>query len=737
MPQSTERPTHSRHPDSADDARQAAPVPNPPATATGPAVSSAGSGDASSTGGARKPAARGTHDGHGLVAVGPGRAGSWLVQGGYVMNPLPIQPAKIHSPPARNDVLSRGRLNSWLESAAGGRLALIIADAGFGKTTLLGDWARHTRRLVLWYRLEPDDRDWLTFVRHLVASGRELHPGFAPDTYAMLIALGSGGPTRTDIVAAIARELADFAATSERGVTLILDDYHLVDGSPETEPIVRSLLDRTGPRFSLVIASRSMPTLPVGRLRARGAIATLTGRDLCFDVAETSSLFRDAYHHPLDEDVASDLCERTEGWAALLMLVKARLAEGSDPRLLVASLVATHGDIYDFLAEELFANLPAALTEFLMHCAVLLEIDGASATLATGRSFDASMTTIEEAERLGLLVRPDQRSGHRFHPLVREFLVARLTREVGAAAVRELHRSIAAGYQGASWHTRAWHLLEAGDVDACQSTVDGALEQILASGEFEQAKRFLAPRAGDARRPAALFLRSKIALVHGDYHRALNLARRAVAAGAGTDVEGLCLLNLAAALGMCGIADEAEAISRRALECHLSDSQRYVAKATLALTQASQVGDLRQISDELDLLAHEQEAADLRRYAAISRLKSGGSPPLDRGGRRSTSSRNKGGDLARWRIDRLGRTGVGVGYHRRRLGTAWAARRGPGSIVACGRCRNDTGYRRSCAGDGPLGARIRIHRPSSGCLDVVRSCAAFEQPPRPLQPAGR
>ena len=127
--------------------------------------------------------------------------------GARVTNPLPIQPAKIHCPPLRGDTLSRERLNGWLDRAASTRLVLIVAEAGFGKTTLLADWAAHTRRRTAWYRLEPDDRDWLTFVRHLVASGRELEPDFGSGTLALLTSLGPGGPTRQDLATSIAREL--------------------------------------------------------------------------------------------------------------------------------------------------------------------------------------------------------------------------------------------------------------------------------------------------------------------------------------------------------------------------------------------------------------------------------------------------------------------------------------------------------------------------------------------------
>jgi len=201
-------------------------------------------------------------------------------------NPLPVQGAKIHRPLLRSDVLSRERLNGWLDTAVQGRLALIVAEAGFGKTTLLGDWARQAPRLTAWYRLEPDDRDWLTFIRHLVASGRELDPVFAPDTFASLLQLGPGGPTRTDLVSSLVREFADFGSGTPSGLTLIFDDYHVIDGSEDTDPIVRALLERTGPGFSIVISSRSAPRLPLGRLRARGGVSRLDGSALCFDVPE-------------------------------------------------------------------------------------------------------------------------------------------------------------------------------------------------------------------------------------------------------------------------------------------------------------------------------------------------------------------------------------------------------------------------------------------------------------------
>ncbi len=371
------------------------------------------------------------HEGHALVAVGPGTASSILLAGplGRIgMNPLPIQPVKIHRPLLRHDVLSRERLNGWLDGAVGGRLALVIAEAGFGKTTMLADWARHTRRATAWYRLEPDDRDWLAFIRHLVATGREIDPGFAPETYDLLLALGPGGPTRDELTMSVAREMSELASSLPDGLSLLFDDYHSVDGSPETEPIMRALLERTGPGFSMVLASRMTPSLPLGRMRSRGAVSRIDGDALCFTVPEAERLFRDAYHQPLDPDVVTDLIDRTQGWPALLSLVQTSL-EGrgaNETRGLVRSLSGAAGELRDYLTEEVLDHVPLPLSDFLIKASILECIEPETASMLGAGSRDDCVRLIRAADDLGLLVGSDIEGGRRFVPLVQEYLLARL-----------------------------------------------------------------------------------------------------------------------------------------------------------------------------------------------------------------------------------------------------------------------------------------------------------------------
>ena len=208
----------------------------------------------------------------------------------------PVQIGKIQPPMLPEETLRRDRLIDWLHAKTRSRLALVVADPGYGKTTLLADWSRRTRVRTLWYRLDEHDRDWAVFIHHIVAAGREIDPDFAPNTAGLLRELAANLDNRGAIVRTLLAELRSWATV---GTALVLDDYQQVDDVPEIREIVRELVVRGPDRLAVVIASRTRPTLPLARLRAIGEAAEIGTDDLRFDRDETERLFRDTYHDPL------------------------------------------------------------------------------------------------------------------------------------------------------------------------------------------------------------------------------------------------------------------------------------------------------------------------------------------------------------------------------------------------------------------------------------------------------
>ncbi|HTG40629.1 MAG TPA: hypothetical protein VK697_03350 [Methylomirabilota bacterium] len=256
------------------------------------------------------------------------------------MSGFPIQPGKIQRPLLREETLARHRLLDWLDVKIHNRVMFVIAEAGYGKTTLLADFSRRTHLRTLWYRMDAEDRSWGTFLSYLIAAGREYEPDFAQRTAAMLRESEPGGPTRDEVVDMFLRELP---AISEDGAAVILDDFHVADDVPDIRFIARELVARAPERLTVVFSSRRVPAIPVGRLRSHGELAEMRTMDLRFSEAETGELFRETYRHPLEGDVLADLTRRTEGWAASLHLVRAAVRERSTVETLHSS--AVRGDI--------------------------------------------------------------------------------------------------------------------------------------------------------------------------------------------------------------------------------------------------------------------------------------------------------------------------------------------------------------------------------------------------------
>src|SRR5262245_59549428 len=294
----------------------------------------------------------------------------------------PIQVGKVQRPPLREETLARHRLLDWLDVKIHKRVVFVIADAGYGKTTLLADFSRRTRLRTLWYRMDEEDRSWVTFLSYLVAAGREHDPEFAPRTHALLQDTGPGGATRDDVVAAFLRELPDVAPTP---TVLILDDYHAAEGSGDVSQVAKALVTKAPERLTIVISSRRTPEIAVGRLRAQGELAELRTRDLQFSESEIAELFTTDNGPPLDRESLYLLNMRSEGWAASLRLVRTAVRDRSEREIrdFIKRLSGEQAELYDYLAEEVVGDLPPEQQRFLMRTA-LLQIVTVPAACAIG-----------------------------------------------------------------------------------------------------------------------------------------------------------------------------------------------------------------------------------------------------------------------------------------------------------------------------------------------------------------
>src|SRR6266540_4633175 len=235
--------------------------------------------------------------------------------------PAPLPPAqllatKLYAPATRANLVARPGLTARFAVGVRGKLTLIAAPAGFGKTTLISQWrATPAARdvLVAWVSLDAGDNDPIRFWMYLLTALDAVAPGLAAAPLALL------QEPQPPPVEAVVTTVLNALTTLSTDAVLILDDYHLI-GAPLVHQGVTFLLEHLPPQLHLVIATREDPPLPLTRLRASGELTELRASDLRFTLDEAASFLTEAMGLPLSGAETAALEARTEGWIAGLQL---------------------------------------------------------------------------------------------------------------------------------------------------------------------------------------------------------------------------------------------------------------------------------------------------------------------------------------------------------------------------------------------------------------------------------
>jgi LuxR family transcriptional regulator, maltose regulon positive regulatory protein len=479
---------------------------------------------------------------------------------------------KLHVPVPGADLVPRPRLTGRLDTGLGRRLVLVCAPAGYGKTALLADWARHGRVPVAWLSLDSDDNDPARFWRHVVAALDRARPGIAARVGSLL---GPPSPPSFDVlVTAVINELA--ADSGAAGTLLVLDDYHVIDSLP-VHASLEFLLEHQPAGLHMVLASRADPPLALARLRARGQLTEVRAADLRFTAGEAATLLAQvaAGGNSLPEASVAALTDRTEGWAAGLQLAGLSLRGQVDVAGFVAAFTGSHRYILDFLAQEVLEQQGEQVRTFLLETSVLERLSGPLCDAVTGRAESQAM--LEHIERTGLFLVPldEVRGWWRYHHLFADLLRARLLDQQPATATR-LHRSAASWcHQHRLSDDAIRHALAAGDSAWAARLVEQHFDTVLyLRGEVETLQRWLAVLPADLVRSRSRLLLAQALIAANSGRLAaveplLDQAEHAHADTSGEPFEptagkaGSVLVNVAAAIAglrcyLAELRDDAE-----------------------------------------------------------------------------------------------------------------------------------------------------------------------------------
>jgi ATP/maltotriose-dependent transcriptional regulator MalT len=364
---------------------------------------------------------------------------------------------KLHIPPPIKPLVHRHRLVDFLDrSVPDYKLTLVSAPAGYGKTTLLADWARTSSIQVGWLSLSDEDNDPEGFFRYLLTAWADVQPGVIESPLGLL--LGGMMPDTEAVLSAF----INVADSLHDHVAFVLDDYHVIT-EPQVHTALTFLLDHLPPKLHFLLASRGKPPLPLARYRARNQLLELRASDLGFLLDETSCFLNEKMGLDLTKDEIVPLQTQLEGWIAGLQLVSLGLRRRlSATDMLVIS--GRHRFIADYLSEDVLAQLPSDIQRFLLQTSILDRLCGSLCDAVTERQDSQHMLEMLERENLFVVPLDDNRVWFRYHLLFADFLQAELNRRE-PDDVKDLHRRAARWCLDHDLRERAFrHAIEGDDL---------------------------------------------------------------------------------------------------------------------------------------------------------------------------------------------------------------------------------------------------------------------------------
>lgn len=344
-------------------------------------------------------------------------------------------------PPAKNHVWRSTVVERILRDSAT-RLVLLRAPAGFGKTTAMAQ-ARQTfveeGIATAWMTVDEADNDTARFLSCLSSAVQRVCP-------QMTSVVRRADQESSNVPGELALALIDTIRSSSASFALFIDEFEVVENSSVLS-LVKEIIAHLPSGGRLVIASRTVPDLGLGRLRTKEQLLEIGQSDLRFSYHESRELVSQKRGVALHEAQMAKLHQCTEGWVTALSLASVTLERKLDPGRFISTFDGTCVSIADFLAEDVVSSLPPSLRDFLLKTSILPTLSAPLCDAVCERDNSAEMLAVAERQNLFLSPLDDKRVWYRYHGLFSDFLREQLEKE-HPGETKRLRRRAAEWYLG-------------------------------------------------------------------------------------------------------------------------------------------------------------------------------------------------------------------------------------------------------------------------------------------------
>lgn len=357
---------------------------------------------------------------------------------------------KLLAPRLAPALVPRPRLMRQLDAGLQGKLILITAPAGFGKTTVVGQWIADRRRSgpqlsVAWVSLDAGDNDPVRFWQYVITAFQSCQAAVGQGALKLLAGAWQVplvGPPLETVITLLLNDLIRHQCDG----LLVLDDFHVIHDA-QIHDTFRFFIEHLPTTLQVILITRSEPGLPLLRWHASGQLVELHATNLRFSLEETTAFLQQMLATPLEEAALKQIDLALEGWPAGLRLLTLKLQAQTAPDVIQRILSslndrtvrsASHQPIMEYFVTEILQAQPQPLQDFLLQTSMLSRLTASLCDAVTGRQDSAVL--LEQITRAGLFLESldDARTWYRYHALFAEALHSEAQRRLGQAALQRL-----------------------------------------------------------------------------------------------------------------------------------------------------------------------------------------------------------------------------------------------------------------------------------------------------------
>lgn len=483
------------------------------------------------------------------------------------------------------------------------KLILVTAGAGYGKTTLVADALSKTQTDTIWYRLDPQDMDFMVFMSYLQAGFFQKHPE-VNKSFGKYRLKKSTLKNQDDLLLQFIKGLETKLV---KKTALVLDDYHLVQDSTGINRAIEFILERIPQNLQIIIISRREPPLRISKIQVMGQVLEIGEKEIAFTSSEIHDFYSNIKELPISEEHTRDIYEKTGGWAASLVLFSHAL-KNKNPREIGQRLVQFCGSqkyIFSYLEENVFETQSDEIQDFMLKICLLSAID----SMVCNRIFhiDNAKEILNQMIKDHLLIFPVHENPNIFylHHLFRDFLIEKLEQKYSPARIKELHQRIAhymeQDMEQGDIFQALHHYIEAENFDAVVRLITTNEMKFLLEGKIYFLKKCLKkiPPSFIEKKPQLLFAEARLYSYFGNPGDAifkLKAAHKLFKKDQSSEDMAKCLIEIGSQYYYTGHVKEAKLLMEQVLIEVDESSTTYAIAMTYLIFLSSALGEFDKAS---------------------------------------------------------------------------------------------------------------------------------------------